>query len=78
MLRIFLSYVEGETGRLADRAALELGAGSVFVDERLVRNEISTALQRGIPLIPILLNGTKIPSSHRSARYEDLTVRNGL
>jgi hypothetical protein len=44
----------------------------------IVRIEISTALQRGIPVIPILLNGTKIPSSHRSARYEDLTVRNGL
>jgi hypothetical protein len=31
----------------------------------IVRIEISTALQRGIPVIPILLNGTKIPSSHR-------------
>jgi hypothetical protein len=44
-----------------------------------VRIEISTALQRGIPVIPILLNGTKIPSSHRlPPDMKDLAVRNGL
>jgi hypothetical protein len=111
--RIFLSYrkrIAGETGHLADRVALELGTGSVFMDVEafrlnrlhrlraeiarcdvllavigprwlelsddqgnrrfddssdIVRIEISTALQRGIPVIPILLNGTKTPSCHR-------------
>jgi len=42
----------------------------------IVRIEISTALQRGIPVIPILLNGTKTPFCP-AAGSEDFAVRNG-
>jgi formylglycine-generating enzyme required for sulfatase activity len=44
-----------------------------------VRNEIGTALQRDIPVIPILLDGAKIPKPEQLPKdLEALTVRNGL
>lgn len=44
-----------------------------------VRNEIATALQRDIPVIPILLDGAKIPKSEQLPKdLEALTARNGL
>src|SRR5579862_6168652 len=44
-----------------------------------VRNEIATALQRDIPVIPILLDGAKIPKpEHLPKDLEALTARNGL
>jgi formylglycine-generating enzyme required for sulfatase activity len=44
-----------------------------------VRVEIATALQRDIPVIPILLDGAKIPKSEElPADLQGLTARNGL
>jgi hypothetical protein len=44
-----------------------------------VRVEIGTALKRDIPVVPILLNGTKIPHADRlPPDLKDLAVRNGL
>jgi formylglycine-generating enzyme required for sulfatase activity len=44
-----------------------------------VRNEIATALKRDIPVIPILLDGAKIPKSEQLPKdLEALTARNGL
>jgi TIR domain len=44
-----------------------------------VRVEIGAALQREIPVIPILLNGTKIPRQDRLPdNLKDLAIRHGL
>ncbi|MET3993736.1 hypothetical protein ABID65_005391 [Bradyrhizobium sp. S3.9.2] len=44
-----------------------------------VRIEISAALQRNIAVIPILLNGTKIPPADRlPPEMQELTLRNAL
>jgi flagellar biosynthesis GTPase FlhF len=44
-----------------------------------VRIEIATALQRGMPVIPILLDGAKIPRvSELPEDLQELSVRNGL
>ena len=44
-----------------------------------VRIEIATALQRGIPVIPILLDGAKIPKVQQLPQdLEGLVARNGL
>src|SRR5262245_34028168 len=44
-----------------------------------VRVEIGTALQRGIPVIPILLEGTVIPSPDQLPEdLEELSLRNGI
>jgi formylglycine-generating enzyme required for sulfatase activity len=44
-----------------------------------VRNEIATALQRDIPVIPILLDGAKIPRPEQLPKdLVALTARNGL
>ena len=44
-----------------------------------VRTEIATALQRGIPVIPILLDGAKIPKVQQLPKdLEGLAARNGL
>jgi hypothetical protein len=44
-----------------------------------VRVEISAALQRDIPVIPILVNGARIPRAERlPADLKDLAFRNGL
>lgn len=44
-----------------------------------VRIEIAQALQRGIPVIPILLDGTSVPSSEQlPADMKSLSRRNGL
>jgi len=44
-----------------------------------VRVEITAALQRDIPVIPILLNGAKIPRADRlPSALRDLAVRNAL
>jgi formylglycine-generating enzyme required for sulfatase activity len=44
-----------------------------------VRIEIATALQRGIPVIPILLDGAKIPKVQQLPKdLEGLAARNGL
>jgi TIR domain len=44
-----------------------------------VRNEIGTALQRGIPVIPILLDGTEVPSADQLTEdLKELSFRNGM
>jgi hypothetical protein len=44
-----------------------------------VRVEIATALRRSIPLIPILLDGTKLPQRDQLPEdLRELTIRNGL
>src|SRR5215831_11461240 len=44
-----------------------------------VRVEIGAALQRSIPVIPILLDGAKVPKpSQLPKELEDLSLRNGL
>jgi hypothetical protein len=44
-----------------------------------VRVEIGTALQRGIPVIPILLEGTVIPSADQLPEdLQELSLRNGI
>jgi hypothetical protein len=44
-----------------------------------VRNEIGTALQRGIPVIPILLDGTEVPSADQLTEdLKELSLRNGI
>jgi formylglycine-generating enzyme required for sulfatase activity len=44
-----------------------------------VRIEVATALQRGIPVIPILLDGAKIPKVQQLPKdLEGLAARNGL
>ena len=44
-----------------------------------VRVEIGAALQRNIPVIPILLDGTKVPKANQLPKeLEDLSLRNGL
>ena len=44
-----------------------------------VRVEIAAALQRDIPVIPILLDGARIPKGNQlPAELADLVVRNGL
>ena len=44
-----------------------------------VRNEIGTALQRGIPVIPILLDGTEVPSADQLTEdLKELSLRNGM
>jgi hypothetical protein len=41
--------------------------------------EIATALQRGIPVIPILLDGTSIPRTDQLPKeLEELALRHGL
>jgi len=44
-----------------------------------VRIEIATALKRDIPVIPILLEGTRVPKAHQLPDdLKELAVRNGL
>src|SRR5262249_1416798 len=44
-----------------------------------VRIEIGAALQRNIPVIPILLDGTKVPKTNQLPKeLEGLSLRNGL
>src|SRR5262249_40469403 len=44
-----------------------------------VRIEIGAALQRNIPVIPILLDGTKVPKANQLPKeLEELSLRNGL
>jgi hypothetical protein len=44
-----------------------------------LRIEIATALQRGIPVIPILLDGAKMPRIDQLPQdLEELSVRNGI
>jgi hypothetical protein len=44
-----------------------------------VRIEIAAALQRDIPVIPILLDGAKVPKAARLPKdLEELALRNGL
>jgi TIR domain len=44
-----------------------------------VRVEIAAALQRDIPVIPILLDGSRIPKAEQlPAELQELSVRNGL
>src|SRR6516225_4571280 len=44
-----------------------------------VRIEIGAALQRNIPVIPILLDGTKVPKGNQLPKeLEELSLRNGL
>jgi hypothetical protein len=44
-----------------------------------VRIEIATALQRDIPVIPILLDGARIPKADQLPEdLKELTMRNGL
>src|SRR5262249_35676431 len=44
-----------------------------------VRVEIAAALQRNIPVIPILLEGAKVPKANQLPKdLEELSVRNGL
>jgi formylglycine-generating enzyme required for sulfatase activity len=44
-----------------------------------LRIEIATALQRDIPVIPILLDGARMPKAHQLPKdLEELSVRNGL
>jgi hypothetical protein len=44
-----------------------------------LRIEIATALQRDIPVIPILLDGTRMPKANQLPKdLEELSVRNGL
>jgi TIR domain-containing protein len=44
-----------------------------------VRIEIGAALQRNIPVIPILLDGTKVPKANQlPEELEELSLRNGL
>jgi peptidylprolyl isomerase len=44
-----------------------------------VRIEIAAALQRDIPVVPILLDGAKIPSANRLPKdLEELSFRNGI
>jgi formylglycine-generating enzyme required for sulfatase activity len=48
-------------------------------DSDFVRVEIATALQRDIPVIPILLDGAKVPKADQlPADLRGLTARNGL
>jgi hypothetical protein len=56
-------------------------AGSRRLDDPhdFVRIEIGAALQRNIPVIPILLDGAKVPKANQLPRdLEELSVRNGL
>jgi hypothetical protein len=47
--------------------------------EDFLRIEIATALQRNIPVIPILVDGAKVPKSDRLPQdLKDLAQRNGL
>jgi hypothetical protein len=44
-----------------------------------VRSEIGIALQRGIPVIPILLDGTEVPTADQLTEdLKDLSLRNGM
>jgi hypothetical protein len=44
-----------------------------------VRVEIAAALQRNIPVIPILLDGAKVPKANQLPKdLEELSIRNGL
>jgi hypothetical protein len=44
-----------------------------------VRNEIATALQRQIPVIPILVDGTKVPKANQlPSDIQELAQRQGL
>ena len=44
-----------------------------------LRIEIATALQRDIPVIPILLDGARMPKANQLPKdLEELSVRNGL
>ncbi len=44
-----------------------------------VRNEIATALQRQIPVIPILIDGTKVPKADDlPPNIQELALRQGL
>ena len=44
-----------------------------------VRIEIGTALKRGIPVIPILLEGTRIPKADQlPTDLKELALRNGI
>ena len=44
-----------------------------------VRIEIAAALQRSIPVIPILLDGAKVPKANQLPKeLEELSLRNGL
>jgi formylglycine-generating enzyme required for sulfatase activity len=47
--------------------------------EDFVRIEIAAALKRNIPVIPILLDGTRVPTANRLPEgLKELAVRNGL
>ena len=128
--RVFVSYrredSRGETGRIADRLALEFGKENLFLDvddiplganfvkhlsaevqrcdvllavigkqwlelrddhghrkidspTDAVRIELVAALKRDVPIIPILLDGTKIPRSDLLPEdINELSFRNGL
>lgn len=55
------------------------GARRLDDPKDLVRIEIGTALQRKIPVIPILLDGTGIPSAdHLPEDLQELSLRNGM
>jgi len=44
-----------------------------------VRMEIGTALKRGIPVIPVLLEGTRVPKADKLPDdLKELSLRNGL
>jgi hypothetical protein len=56
-------------------------AGSRRLDDPhdFVRIEIGAALQRNIPVIPILLDGAKVPKANQLPKdLEELSMRNGL
>jgi len=56
-------------------------AGSRRLDDPhdFVRIEIGAALQRSIPVIPILLDGAKVPKANQLPKdLEELSLRNGL
>jgi hypothetical protein len=57
----------------------EAGNRRLDNQEDFVRIEIATALQRDIPVIPILFDGAKIPKADQlPTDLEDLTNRNGV
>ncbi len=57
----------------------EAGGRRLDSEHDFVRIEIATALKRGIPVIPILLDGTRIPRADQlPADLQGLVRRNGL
>jgi formylglycine-generating enzyme required for sulfatase activity len=85
----FIKVLRGEVARCDVLLAV---IGSHWLDARdeqgnrrldsendFVRIEIATALQRDIPVIPILLDGVKLPKSEQLPKdLQALTARNGL